>query len=103
MTGASATGAAEVGAKFSAWDGYIYGKNINLVPNRKIVQLWRTTEFKETDEDSILETELKVSSGDSCDLTLKHSNIPGNQPDYKQGWIDYYFKPMQEYFKPYEK
>jgi activator of HSP90 ATPase len=32
-------------------------------------------------------------------VTLIHSNIPEGQADgYKQGWEDFYFKPMREYF-----
>ncbi len=30
---------------FTAWDGYITGKNLELVPYKKIVQSWRTAEL----------------------------------------------------------
>jgi activator of HSP90 ATPase len=37
---------------------------------------------------------------DGTRLTLRHSNIPEGQAEsYKQGWEDFYFKPMKEYFK----
>jgi len=33
-------------------------------------------------------------------LTLVHTHIPQNQSEeYKQGWEEYYFKPMLEYFR----
>lgn len=98
MTGGDAEGKAEVGTVFTAWDGYISGENLELVPNRRIVQSWRTTEFDDDAEDSLLEIDLKVTD-DGCELTIKHSNIPPGQPDYKQGWIDFYFEPMSKYFK----
>jgi len=97
MTGAPATGKAEIGAEFTAWDGYISGKNMELVSDEKIVQAWRTTEFMDNDDDSILEIHLKPADG-GCELTLIHSRIPDNQPDYEQGWYDHYFTPMKDCF-----
>ncbi len=43
MTGSTSICSSEVGGIFSAWDGYISGRNIELVPNKKIIQAWRTT------------------------------------------------------------
>lgn len=97
MTGAPATGKAEVGVEYSAWDGYIFGRNLELVPEEKIIQSWRTSEFRDDDEDSLLEVYLKPADG-GCDLTLVHHRIPENQPDYEQGWRDHYFNPMKDYF-----
>ena len=48
MTGGEATMSDEIGAEVSAWNGYISGRNLELVPGERIVQSWRTTEF--TDE-----------------------------------------------------
>lgn len=83
---------------FSAWDGYISGKNIKLTQDQEIVQKWRTTEFKEEDEDSDLTIRFK-STGEETILTLIHSNIPEGQSNYKLGWEDHYFTPMKAYFK----
>ena len=97
MTGGHAECNAIEGKNFTAWDGYISGKNIKLVANQKIIQSWRTTEFRDNDEDSLIEIDLKpVAEG--CQLTIKHSKIPDEQPDYGQGWQEYYFEPMSEYF-----
>jgi uncharacterized protein YndB with AHSA1/START domain len=97
MTGQPATISARKGAPYTAWGNYITGKNLELVPNEKIVQTWRSSDFKKSDPDSIIEIRLK-SSGKGCELTLIHSEIPPNQPDYKEGWEDFYFKPIREYF-----
>lgn len=98
MTGGWAEGEAIEGKNFTAWDGYISGKNIKLIPSQKIVQSWRTTEFKDTDQDSRIEIELQeVEQG--CLFILKHKGIPEGQPDYEQGWKDHYIKPMSHYFK----
>jgi activator of HSP90 ATPase len=99
ITGAGAEANDKEGEEFSAWDGYISGKNLELEDGRKIIQAWRTTEFAEDDEDSRLEIILEEEDG-GTKVILKHSNIPeGQGDDYKQGWEDHYFSHMREYFK----
>ena len=97
MTGADATAGNNIGDAFTAHDGYISGKNMELVPFTKIVQTWRTTEFEEGEEDSILEVTLADKDGNTM-VTLNHCNLPPHGNQYYQGWIDYYFEPMKEYF-----
>ena len=50
----------KVGGKFSAWDGYILGKTLELEPFKRIVQSWRTTEFPKDAPDSKLEVLLET-------------------------------------------
>ena len=97
MTGGSAEASPEVGAAFNAWDGYIWGKNLELEEDRRIVQSWRTTEFADEDEDSRLEVVLEPT-GDGCQITIRHSHIPEGQTQYEQGWVDHYLEPMKSYF-----
>jgi len=98
MTGSAAKVDGKVGGKFSAWDGYIFGATLELTSNERILQTWRTTEFPEGSPDSRLEVIFEeVKSGTK--ITLAHSKMPEDQlDDYKQGWEDFYFKPMREYF-----
>jgi activator of HSP90 ATPase len=97
MTGGEASCSNKEGEEFSAWDGYITGKNIQLNPYKKIIQTWRTSDFKNNDEDSELIIEFHGTS-EGCELLMIHKNIPEGQPDYKQGWIDHYLNPMKIYF-----
>ena len=97
MTGGEASASHEVGARFTAWDGYIWGKNLVLEPNQRIVQSWRTTEFESGDEDSRIEIVLNGVDGQT-ELTLHHSNLPEHGSQYKKGWDDHYFQPMKRYF-----
>lgn len=99
MTGGAAHCSKVVGDSHTAWDGYIMGKNVELIKNQKIVQAWGTTEFDEKDEDSILTIELIEISERKTELILTHSNIPQGQTQYMQGWIEHYFKPMKDFFR----
>ena len=98
MTGSKAQVTPRVGGKYSAWDGYIAGKTLELEPPMRIVQTWRSTDFSAEDEDSRLEIVLAKARG-GTKVTLKHTNIPrGQAAEYKKGWVDFYFKPMKKYF-----
>ena len=98
MTGSPAKANAKKGGKFTAWDGYISGKNLELKPGKLIVQAWRTTEFPDGAPDSKLEIRL-AKEGQGTKLTLMQTDIPpGQAGEYRQGWLDFYFKPMKKYF-----
>jgi activator of HSP90 ATPase len=98
FTGSAAEGDALPGSKFTAWDGYISGTNLELDPPRRILQAWRTTEFPEGSPDSRLELLLEPAA-EGTTLRLLHSNIPeGQGEDYRTGWEEYYFSPLKEYF-----
>ena len=98
FTESPATGSARVGGKFTAWDGYISGVNRELSPGKKIVQDWRTTEWPEGAEPSRLDLTLKSVKG-GTEIRMVHSNVPAEQAaSYRQGWIDFYWKPLKAYF-----
>ena len=98
MTGSPAKADGRAGGDFTAWDGYIWGTFLELEKNRRILQSWRTSEFPEETDDSRVEVLLEDANR-GTKLTLIHTDIPVGQADeYKQGWEDFYFKPMKEYF-----
>lgn len=99
MTEAGAKVSARVGGAFTAWDGYISGKNLKLVPGRRIVQSWRTTEFAAADPDSQIDVSLEPAPG-GTKLTLHHTNVPDGHTTYRSGWRTCYFEPMKKYFRP---
>jgi uncharacterized protein YndB with AHSA1/START domain len=98
MTGEPAESDPVVGGRFTAANGYIAGTYVELVPDRKIVQWWRTTEFPVDAPDSNVEIEL-VPSGEGTLVTLRHTGIPEGQGErYRAGWAEFYFIPMARYF-----
>lgn len=54
FTGAPVKIAARVAARFEAFGGALTGRILQLVPDRLIVQSWRSTEFGRRDLDSTL-------------------------------------------------
>jgi activator of HSP90 ATPase len=98
MTGSPAKVASRVNGEFTAWEGYIWGTFLELEENRRILQAWRTSEFPEGVNDSVVEVLLEEADGGTR-LTLTHTQIPeGQAENYEKGWDDFYFKPMREYF-----
>ena len=45
FTGSKATCDPKVGGNFTAWNGYISGKNLELEKAKKMIQEWITTEW----------------------------------------------------------
>jgi len=98
MTGGTADVSAVVGEEFTAWDGYIHGKNLELEYGKRIVQAWRTTEFSADEADSQIEVTFELM-GNQTKVTLRHTGLPAHGGQYEQGWVEAYFEPMKEYFK----
>lgn len=98
FTGGKAKINPKVGGKFKVWDGYISGKTLEIEPGKRIVQSWRTTEFPANAPDSLLEIFFSKNPKGAM-LTLIHGKIPeGQSENYKNGWKEFYFKPMKKYF-----
>lgn len=99
FTGAKATCDRRVGGKFTAWDGYIEGKNVKLENGRRIIQEWKTTEWPEGYPPSILEFTFKPK-GKGTEIKMTQSSVPALQAEnYKKGWVDFYWMPLRKYFK----
>jgi len=86
-------------APFSAGEGYIAGVNLELEPGKRILQRWRTTDFAEEDADSMLEITFEGAEGGTL-MTIRQWDLPEDGMQYKQGWVDWYIRPMQTYFSP---
>ena len=98
FTGAKATSVACVGGRFTAWDGYITGRHLELEPGRRIVEEWRTTEWPAGAPPSRVEWKFAAKRG-GTEMSLIHSGVPASQAaSYRQGWIEYYWKPLKAYF-----
>jgi activator of HSP90 ATPase len=73
-----------------------------LEAGKRILQDWRTSEFDESDRDSMLEI-LFDPQGEETRVTIRHSHLPQHGMQYRQGWIDAYLTPMKAYFGKHPK
>ena len=90
---------ARVGGRFTAWDTYISGKNIKLVKDKMIVEEWKTSEWPEGYEPSILKISLK-KEGERTQVSMIQSRVPASQVDqYDKGWYESYWEPLKRYFR----
>jgi len=103
FTGSKATGKARVGAKFTAWDGYISGKIVKLKSGKRIVQEWRTSEFPHKYPASRLDLSFKAKRG-GTQIVMVHSRVSASQTAlYREGWVSAYWNPLKEYFRKAER
>ncbi len=98
MTGGDALITDEIDDKFSAWDGYIWGTNLELKPYKYIKQSWRTVDFDDDQDFSTLEVFFEPEN-DGTKVRIKHSGLTYKDEQYKKGWFDNYFIPMKAYFE----
>jgi len=83
-------------SEFSLWGGDIYGKNVEVFPNQKLVQEWQE---KKWDKPSKVTFNLK-SKGDKTEIELIHENVPDSSfKDITLGWKDYYLGPLKKYLE----
>ena len=84
------------GGAFSCFGGRITGRNIELVPNRRIVQAWRAGTWPEGVY-SIVRFELETHGADTK-LTFDQSGFPdGNREHLESGWPKMYWEPLRVY------
>jgi activator of HSP90 ATPase len=95
LVGAEARINKKVGSKFSIYGGEIEGVNLELVPDTKIVQSWRYSDWPEGHYSKA--TFLLEESKGGTKLTFTQTEVPEElYEDVAQGWKDYYWQPMKE-------
>ncbi len=95
FTGGEAKISRIVGGKFTIYGGDIQGKNLELVPDQKIVQSWRYSDWPE-DHYSMATFALEPTEKGTR-LTFTQIDVPDDKyEDIKQGWKDYYWAPIKK-------
>lgn len=96
FTGHKARISRKKNGKFTAYDGWIKGKNLEIVKDKRIVQTWRGADWK---KGHFSKAEFKLEKkGKGCKLTFTHTGVPDEH--YKginRGWKDHYWKKMKKY------
>lgn len=86
----------KVGGKFSISDGYITGENLELVPDKRIVQHWKAQEdCWPSDHYSKVTFLLRPTKGGTW-IAFTQSGVPSACGDrFDSGWQEYYWTPMK--------
>jgi activator of HSP90 ATPase len=85
------------GGAISMFGGMIVGRNVELIPNQRIVQAWRPTHW-DAGVYSIIHFELKPG-GAGTSLSFDHTGFPSGVHDSLDwGWKNHYWEPLGKYF-----
>jgi activator of HSP90 ATPase len=88
----------EVGGAFSLFKGHIVGRNLELIPNKRIVQAWRVVTWPEGAY-SIVKFELKPQ-GSGTHVVLDHIGFPDGLHDHLvAGWEENYWSLLKKHFQ----
>ncbi len=84
------------GGRFTAYGPYLEGVTIELVPNTKIVQFWRSRNWPPYHYSTVTFTLAPVRGGTR--LRFTQEGVPNN--DYREkrsGWVSSYWEKMKAY------
>jgi uncharacterized protein YndB with AHSA1/START domain len=85
----------EVGGAFTLFGGYITGRHVELVPNQRIVQAWRTGGW-DPGVYSIVKFEL-FEQGSGTKIAFDQAGFPkGAAEDLAAGWKAHYWEPLEK-------
>ncbi|HWN74885.1 MAG TPA: SRPBCC domain-containing protein [Candidatus Udaeobacter sp.] len=86
----------EAGGAFAAFGGYISGRQVELVPNERIVQVWRAGSW-DPGSYSIAKFVL-VEFGGETKIKFDHTGFPKGQAEHlAEGWRVNYWEPLAKY------
>jgi activator of HSP90 ATPase len=86
----------EAGGAFALFGGYITGRQIELVPNERIVQVWRSGSW-DPGSFSIARFVL-VESGGETKIKFDHTGFPKGQAEHlAEGWRVNYWEPLAKF------
>jgi len=87
----------EIGGKVSVFEGSLNGKNVELIPDKKIVQTWRSEgeNWPKGYYSTITLILEPVDTGTMIKFT--QVDVPeGAYESVKEGWDTYYWEPLKE-------
>lgn len=97
FSGAAAEIDPKVGGAFSMFGGLVVGRNVELVPNQRIVQAWRLAQEFPEGTYSLVKIELKLKDSGTR-LILDHTGFPQGHFDHLDtGWYSHYWEPLRKF------
>jgi activator of HSP90 ATPase len=88
--------AREAGGAFTLFDGHIVGRHVELVPDQRIVQVWRAANW-DAGMYSIARFQLE-GDGPTTTIVFDHTGFPTGQGQHlAEGWYANYWNPLKKY------
>ncbi len=85
------------GGTFSMFAGLVVGRNVELVPNQRIVQAWRLSKEFPDGVYSLVKFDLKGSDAGTR-IILDHTGFPEGHFDHLDtGWHSHYWEPLKKF------
>jgi activator of HSP90 ATPase len=104
ITGGAAKMSRKPKGKFTVFDGYCHGYNIELEEGERIIQAWHFAEDGWPDEHFSICSFLFEKSPKGTKLTFNQTGIPEQKATaLADGWKQYYWAPMKQYLKTKEQ
>lgn len=86
--------------KFSVFDGYCHGYNMELIEGEKIVQAWHFEEDGWPEDHFSVCTFRFVQQDNKTKLTFLQTDVPEHKvEELKEGWKQYYWEAMKDFLK----
>jgi activator of HSP90 ATPase len=86
----------EAGGEFTLFGGHIFGRQIELVPNERIVQAWRVVDWA-PGVYSVAKFEL-MEQGSETKIVFDHTGFPQGKGEHlAAGWKSHYWDPLAKF------
>jgi uncharacterized protein YndB with AHSA1/START domain len=86
----------EAGGAFALFGGYVTGRQLELVPNERIVQVWRAGGWDPGDY-SIAKFQLTEQSA-GTKIVFDHTGFPKGKAEHlAEGWRTNYWEPLEKF------
>ena len=86
----------ELGGTFTLFGGHIVGRQVELLPNQRIVQAWRVVNW-DPGVHSIAKFEF-LEQGSGTKLVFDHTGFPkGDAEHLASGWKAHYWEPLEKF------
>jgi activator of HSP90 ATPase len=97
FSGAPAEIDPKAGGTFSMFGGLVVGRNVELIPNQRIVQAWRLSQEFPEGIYSLVKFELSAT-GPETRIILDHTGFPEGHFDHlDSGWHSHYWEPLRKF------
>jgi activator of HSP90 ATPase len=97
FTGAAAEIDPKPGGAFSLFGGAVVGRNVELIPNQRIVQAWRVVADFPDGVYTMVKFELKPRNSETSVVLDQAGFAEGDFDHLSAGWHSHYWEPLKVY------